>query len=533
MSEVFLSADLLDNLMIEELLRPVLETGIGFTNCEEEIRARNVNIQLLSENPSLQSICRTLCLKYADLEQITRLNSPDTKQIFSVLPLLDELYRAMENFSKIVSEASALSSNANLSQLQNEFNAIRQNEFQPDFLEKWKNMLSGLQDIHSLTYRFVFNDDLEITRYCLLTVEDQAYTKRGLLSKIDPHQNHDMNFLARNMDAYKNQYFAHESYAMTPGAAAPSTGALRQASSLFEKEVRDNRLANIQTVLMTTIPTLYSRQDQELWNAVRSLGTRILRKLESAYRSIHFWLRALELMEKIRQLDLPLAYPHILPASDHACHITGAYHPAVAMHLERPSEIICNDISFDDKQQFLLITGANGGGKTTYLRTVGVQQLFFQLGLPLPAKDAQISPVDSIVCAFSLKEDTHLSSGKLGQELIVIQQAIQSISGRALVLFNEPITGTSVGECCLISREILAIMTLLEIRGIWVTHLYSLLDDVSDINDMLQGNPIGYLHLDDQFHVKPGRGENLSHARAVFEKEVLGFSQAEAQALDT
>ena len=78
--------------MIEEFLRPILETDIGFTNCEEEIRARNVNIQFLSENASLQSICRILCLKYADLEQITRLNSPDTKQIFRVLPLLDTLF---------------------------------------------------------------------------------------------------------------------------------------------------------------------------------------------------------------------------------------------------------------------------------------------------------------------------------------------------------------------------------------------------------------------------------------------------------
>ena len=50
-------------------------------------------------------------------------------------------------------------------------------------------------------------------------------------------------------------------------------------------------------------------------------------------------------------------------------------------------------------------------------------QVFFQLGLPVPAQEAEISPVDAILSVFSVKEDTKLLYGKLGQELTALHKA--------------------------------------------------------------------------------------------------------------
>jgi DNA mismatch repair ATPase MutS len=106
------------------------------------------------------------------------------------------------------------------------------------------------------------------------------------------------------------------------------------------------------------------------------------------------------------------------------------------------------------------------------------------MGLPSPAKSACIYPVSSIVSAFATEEDTGLMHGKHGQELQTVQIALKQLNDDGLFLFNEPITGTSPLESYRISREILSILLAQGHRGIWVTHLFRLFDDVESLQKL-------------------------------------------------
>ncbi len=63
------------------------------------------------------------------------------------------------------------------------------------------------------------------------------------------------------------------------------------------------------------------------------------------------------------------------------------------------------------------VTGANQGGKSTFLRSIGLSQLMMQCGMFVPAKYLCSNICESIFTHYKREEDTTMSSGKLDEEL--------------------------------------------------------------------------------------------------------------------
>ena len=62
-------------------------------------------------------------------------------------------------------------------------------------------------------------------------------------------------------------------------------------------------------------------------------------------------------------------------------YVKDAYSPVLLMHLKY-DRIVTNDIAFDKNGIFVhILTGANSGGKSVYIQTIGIVQILFQLGL--------------------------------------------------------------------------------------------------------------------------------------------------------
>ena len=75
-----------------------------------------------------------------------------------------------------------------------------------------------------------------------------------------------------------------------------------------------------------------------------------------------------------------------------------------------------NDHNIKNKK-IMVITGANQGGKTTFLRSYGQAILMTQAGMFVGAKKLNISIVDGLYTHFDREEDTNMESGKLDDEL--------------------------------------------------------------------------------------------------------------------
>ena len=242
---------------------------------------------------------------------------------------------------------------------------------------------------------------------------------------------------------------------------------------------------------------------------------------ESLQRRTRYFVGALGYIRDLQKV-CTVIFPEVCTSGGHIRELS---HPRTLLRREH---CVPNDVSFDEAGIRLLM-GANRGGKTTYLRSVGAAQLLFQMGLPIPAREARMTPVSQVICVFASDERTGFQSGRLGQELNALRDALIAADEHSLVLFNEPLTGTSKKTCETLCREFLSVLKVKGAQGLWVTHLFGMVRDAEAMNRELPGRPIGFLHVlphgTGGFKVRPGMEEGVdleavgSHAREMLEEE--------------
>jgi DNA mismatch repair ATPase MutS len=101
-------------------------------------------------------------------------------------------------------------------------------------------------------------------------------------------------------------------------------------------------------------------------------------------------------------------------------------------------EVVGNELSADDKD-LVIIIGANPGGKSTFLRSIGVAQLMMQCGMLVPAKSFSANVCDGLYTHFKREEDAAMESGKLDEELGRMSVIVDSLTPNAMLLFKNPL----------------------------------------------------------------------------------------------
>jgi DNA mismatch repair ATPase MutS len=159
---------------------------------------------------------------------------------------------------------------------------------------------------------------------------------------------------------------------------------------------------------------------------------------------IDFYLVMADVFDRIHAAGIPMCFPRI--TNTKRIDIVNAYD--VTLLAKGETAIIPNDIYFDQSEPFFYLTGANGGGKTTYLRTVGVSCLLFINGCPAPCDRAEIFPLSCVFTHFPHDERFN-NSGRYAEEKSRVDTILNSASktaasgGCSLVLLNETYSTTS------------------------------------------------------------------------------------------
>ncbi len=139
--------------------------------------------------------------------------------------------------------------------------------------------------------------------------------------------------------------------------------------------------------------------------------------------------------------------------------------------LTTDGSVIGNSLKSRDAR-LIVVTGANHGGKSTFLRSLGVSQLMFQAGMFAPARALQMNPAQGLFTHFRREEDPTMTSGKLEEDLVRMDAIVNHVTPGSLVLCNESFAATNESEGSFLSREI--VLSLLEsgVRVFFVTHMY-------------------------------------------------------------
>lgn len=183
------------------------------------------------------------------------------------------------------------------------------------------------------------------------------------------------------------------------------------------------------------------------------------------------YVAALNLHEALTALEEPTCFPQPLPAGDRTLAAAGVYEPCLALRTGRP--VVGNDINGKDKP-LVVITGANQGGKSTLLRSVGIAQLMTQCGLFVAADALTVNVCDGVFTHFKREEDTSMESGKLDEELARMSEIADAAGSNSLVLFNESFAATNEREGSQIARHIIAALLDTGSRVMFVTHMFHL-----------------------------------------------------------
>lgn len=184
-----------------------------------------------------------------------------------------------------------------------------------------------------------------------------------------------------------------------------------------------------------------------------------------------FYIGCLNLHAALAAKDEPLCFPGPPVAGSPTLEARGLYDPVLSLRID--GRAIGNDVAGDGKT-LLVITGANGGGKSTLLRAVGIAQLMMQAGMFVAAEAYRADVRDAVLTHFRREEDPTLESGKLDEELARMSELIDHASGRSLVLLNESLSATNEREGSQIARGIVRALVERGVKVAYVTHLYDL-----------------------------------------------------------
>lgn len=181
-----------------------------------------------------------------------------------------------------------------------------------------------------------------------------------------------------------------------------------------------------------------------------------------------FYLGCLNLAEKLEAGELPISFPEISGRGEACC---GKRLYDVCLALTLSSGVVGNDLD-DRGRGLVIITGANQGGKSTFLRSIGLAHLMLQAGMFVGAEEFSAAVCDDLFTHFKREEDTGMKSGKFDEEMSRMSEIADRVKGRAVGLFNESFSATNEREGSEIARQIVIALREAGIRVFFVTHLY-------------------------------------------------------------
>jgi hypothetical protein len=206
-------------------------------------------------------------------------------------------------------------------------------------------------------------------------------------------------------------------------------------------------------------------------NVVTQSADHILSFFRLLRAELAFYIGCLNLQQHLAAKGEPICYPVPVARGSQALSARGLYDVSLALHLE--ARVVGNDVDADGKE-LVVITGANQGGKSTFLRSVGLAQLMMQCGMFAPAESFRANVCDGVFTHYKREEDPSMKSGKLDEELSRMSEIADQIMPNAMLLCNESFAATNEREGSEIARQVVRAMTDAGVKVLFVTHLYDL-----------------------------------------------------------
>jgi len=182
-----------------------------------------------------------------------------------------------------------------------------------------------------------------------------------------------------------------------------------------------------------------------------------------------FYVGCLNLHDRLTAKGERTCIPVPAPAGKRSNHFTGLYDVSLTLHVD--GRVAANSAVADGKN-LVIITGANQGGKSCFLRSIGLAQLMMQSGMFVGAESFTGELCPALFTHYKREEDANMKSGKFDEELARMSAIVEDLKPNSMMLFNESFAATNEREGSEIARQIVCALLEKGVKIFYVTHLY-------------------------------------------------------------
>ncbi len=222
---------------------------------------------------------------------------------------------------------------------------------------------------------------------------------------------------------------------------------------------------------------LQDRGINQAANVLAQSADHVLSFFHMLRAELAFYVGCLNLYDRLVPLGAPICFPQPTALGTRVLGCTGLYDVCLALGMGR--KLVGNSLR-DGRPCLVVITGANQGGKSTFLRAIGLAQLMMQCGLFVGAESFRGELCSGLFTHFRREEDATMRSGRLDEELARMSQIADQIRANGMLLCNESFASTNEREGSEIARQVLRALLERHIRVFCVTHLHDLARSLFD-----------------------------------------------------
>jgi hypothetical protein len=219
---------------------------------------------------------------------------------------------------------------------------------------------------------------------------------------------------------------------------------------------------------------LRERSINAVANALGQSADHVESFFEMLRTELAFYVGCLNLHTRLADKGEPMCFPRPAPVGGNIFHFAGLYDACLSLHMAR--RVVGNAADADGKP-LVVITGANQGGKSSFLRAVGLAQLMMQAGMFVAAESFAAASCTGLFTHYKREEDATMQRGKFDEELARLSGIVDHLAPGALLLCNESFAATNEREGSEIARQVVRALLERGIRVYFVTHLYQFARD--------------------------------------------------------
>ena len=139
--------------------------------------------------------------------------------------------------------------------------------------------------------------------------------------------------------------------------------------------------------------------------------------------------------------QLNFCFAEIEKSAGNLIEMKGVYHPLVP-------NAVANDLTIDENNNMIFLTGANMAGKSTFMKTFSIAIYLAHVGFPIPAKSMKFSIQNGMFTTINLADNLNMGFSHFYAEVSRVKKVAESVNSneRLIVVFDELFRGTNVKD---------------------------------------------------------------------------------------